>query len=167
MSPMTINRARVSPLYAKQQEKGMVPDKNPREDVDIVPKDGSIWDMVFNEWLTKKSPTRALILDRQKQMNDERAAKGGFQLPGLSLPSVGSGNFEINLDGLQDLSLDPTLKKTTKSAPAPAKKTFRGKAKAAAPVEEKKGGFNLPNFLKPYDGNKISYSDALNKNARK
>jgi len=39
-------------------------------------------------------------------------SKGGFTLPGL--PSInldGLSAGEINLDGLQDLSLDPTLKK--------------------------------------------------------
>jgi len=97
-------------------------------------------------------------------------SKGGFTLPGL--PSInldGLSAGEINLDGLQDLSLDPTLKKTTRSAPA-AKKTVASRfgGKKAAPVEEeKKGGFNLPNFLKPYDGNKLSYSEMLNKKGGK
>jgi len=75
-SPMMSTRAPMTRCFAKKgaaPAEGMVPDKNTRPDVDIVPRDGSILDYVFNEWITKKSPTRSLILDRQRQMNEERA----------------------------------------------------------------------------------------------
>jgi len=155
--------------YAKKvAEVGMVPDRNSRPDDDIVPRDGSIWDKVFNEWITKKSPTRSLVLDRQREMNEERAQGGGLLdgLATLSLPSIeGGGLPEINLDGLSDLSIDPTLKRTTKQPAktvATGRKTAFGKKAAPAPEPEQKG-FQLPSFLKPYDSGKLSYSEMLNK----
>mmetsp|Transcript_10556 Transcript_10556/g.16901 ORF Transcript_10556/g.16901 Transcript_10556/m.16901 type:complete len:116 (+) Transcript_10556:55-402(+) len=102
---------------------------------------------VFNDWITKKSPTRSLVLDRQRQMNEERAENGGFSLPDFSLPEGGSGGLpEINLEGLSEFSLDPTLKKTVKKTTA-SKAAPRGGKKTVAAKEEKKGGFSLP-FLK-------------------
>jgi len=90
--------------------------------------------------------------------NGEGESVLGF-LGNLQLPSGGELPG-LSLEGLQELSLDPTIKKTTKSAPV-AKKTIRGKK--TAPPAKPQGGFSLPNFLKPYDDNKLSYSDMLNK----
>jgi len=151
VAPRVMNPSRVA-CNAKKSEAGMVPDKNTRPDDDIVAADGSFLDKVFNEWITKKSPTRGLVLDRQRQMNEERAENGGFSLPDFSFPEGGSGGGlpEISLEGLSEFSLDPTLKKTVKKTPASTQRgTVRGakkKTTAAAP-KEKKGGFTLP-FLK-------------------
>eukprot|EP00471_Norrisiella_sphaerica_P003495 CAMPEP_0184483218 /NCGR_PEP_ID=MMETSP0113_2-20130426/4856_1 /TAXON_ID=91329 /ORGANISM="Norrisiella sphaerica, Strain BC52" /LENGTH=165 /DNA_ID=CAMNT_0026863483 /DNA_START=205 /DNA_END=702 /DNA_ORIENTATION=- len=142
---------------------GMVPDKNSNPDQDLYPRDGSIWDNILNDWLAKKSPTRSIVLDRQRQMNEERAASGGFSLslPSFDLPSGGGG--EISIEGLSQFSIDPTLKRTTRGTQA--KTTSRGtvRGKKTAPVQEEKAGFSLPNFLKPYDDGKMTYSEMLEK----
>mmetsp|Transcript_10557 Transcript_10557/g.16904 ORF Transcript_10557/g.16904 Transcript_10557/m.16904 type:complete len:207 (+) Transcript_10557:520-1140(+) len=162
VAPRVMNPSRVACNAKKAGEAGMVPDRNSRPDDDIVAKDGSFFDKVFNDWITKKSPTRSLVLDRQRQMNEERAENGGFSLPDFSLPEGGSGGLpEINLEGLSEFSLDPTLKKTVKKTTA-SKAAPRGGKKTVAAKEEKKGGFSLP-FLKPYDNGKQSFSDALNR----
>mmetsp|Transcript_19321 Transcript_19321/g.27208 ORF Transcript_19321/g.27208 Transcript_19321/m.27208 type:complete len:189 (+) Transcript_19321:75-641(+) len=142
VAPRVMNPSRVA-CNAKKAETGMVPDKNTRPDEDIVATDGSFFDKVFNEWITKKSPTRGLVLDRQRQMNEERAENGGFSLPDFSFPEGGSGGGlpEINLEGLSEFSLDPTLKRTVKKTTT-QRGTQRGtKKKTTAATQEKKGGF--------------------------
>jgi len=60
--------------------------------------------------------TQGLVLDRQRQMNEERAENGGFSLPDFSFPEGGSGGGlpEINLEGLSEFSLDPVSSTTIK-----------------------------------------------------
>jgi len=148
VAPRVMKPSRVA-CNAKKAEAGMVPDRNTRPDDDIVAADGSIWDKVFNEWITKKSPTRGLVLDRQRQMNEERAENGGFSLPDFSFPEGGSGGGlpEIDIGGLSEFSLDPTIKKTVKKTTAATKTQRGGVKKTTAKTEEKKGGFTLP-FMK-------------------
>mmetsp|Transcript_25876 Transcript_25876/g.62332 ORF Transcript_25876/g.62332 Transcript_25876/m.62332 type:complete len:146 (-) Transcript_25876:236-673(-) len=64
--------------YASAVDKdvGLVPDKS-EPDKDLVPADGGLLDSIFNKWLCKASPTRSIVIDRQREMNEERAAKGG------------------------------------------------------------------------------------------
>eukprot|EP00468_Gymnochlora_sp_CCMP2014_P007695 CAMPEP_0167767072 /NCGR_PEP_ID=MMETSP0110_2-20121227/15798_1 /TAXON_ID=629695 /ORGANISM="Gymnochlora sp., Strain CCMP2014" /LENGTH=99 /DNA_ID=CAMNT_0007655373 /DNA_START=607 /DNA_END=906 /DNA_ORIENTATION=- len=99
-------------------------------------------------------------------MNENGEQQSVFNLLGdVSLPTFdfnapsGGGLPEINISGLSELTIDPTIKKTT----AAAKTTKKGKAAAA---EAPKGGFSLP-FLKPYDDQKLSYAEMLNKKGRK
>jgi len=63
VAPRVMNPSRVA-CNAKKAETGMVPDKNTRPDEDIVATDGSFFDKVFNEWITKKSPTRVRRMRR-------------------------------------------------------------------------------------------------------
>ena len=79
------------------------------------------------------------------------------------IPITGELNFDLS-----EFTIDPTLKRTSSGSAAPAgKKTFAGKAKkAAAPARETSRGINLPNFLKPYDSGKETYSEVLNRKSK-
>eukprot|EP00468_Gymnochlora_sp_CCMP2014_P013736 CAMPEP_0167752204 /NCGR_PEP_ID=MMETSP0110_2-20121227/7003_1 /TAXON_ID=629695 /ORGANISM="Gymnochlora sp., Strain CCMP2014" /LENGTH=86 /DNA_ID=CAMNT_0007637783 /DNA_START=195 /DNA_END=455 /DNA_ORIENTATION=+ len=60
-----------------QRDEGMVSDTNV-PDKDLWTPDGGLLDSIFNKWLCKASPTRSIVLDRQREMNEEKAENNPF-----------------------------------------------------------------------------------------